>query len=347
MKRNLLTLVAYLSCISFAVAQDFNDPVSYMNAIENAHTVMDKTYMAYVSAAAHSRRAKKIDRMREQTLESISDAKYKLADLPLYKADNSLRKGYMDYTDFLYKVFNDDYAHIVNLGEIAEQSVDEMEALILLQEKTDEKIKEANKRADSAYKLFAAKYNVTLVKGEESDLEQKLAIAGKLNHYMNDVFIIFFKCNWQDGQITDAINKKNLANIEQSRNALIAYADEGLKALGTVKDFEGDGSFAAACKRALVFYKRTAETDMPKLLDFYLKEDNFEKIKKAFNAKSESSRTKQDVDTYNNAVKDMNNGVNSFNALNDKINNERNQVINDYNNTENSFRDMHTPHYKK
>ena len=94
-------------------------------------------------------------------------------------------------------------------------------------------------------------------------------------------------------------------------------------------------------------YKRTAETDIPKLLDFYLKEDNFEKIKKAFNAKSESSRTKQDVDTYNNAVKDMNNGVNSFNALNDKINNERNQVINDYNNTENSFRDMHTPHYKK
>ena len=303
--------------------------------------------MAYISAAAHSRRAKKIDRMREQTIQSISDAKYKLVDLPLYKGDNSLRKGFIEYTDFMYKVFNDDYAHIVNLQEIAEQSVDEMEALILLQEKTDEKIKEANARADSIYEAFAAKYNVTLIKGEQNDLHQKLETSGKLNHYVNDIFLIFFKCNWQDGQITDAINKKNLANIEQSRNALIAYANDGLKALDTLKSFEGDASLMTACKRALTFYKRMAESDLPKILDFYLKQENFEKIKKAFDAKPQNSRTQQDVDAFNKAVNEVNNSVKKFNAQNDKINTERNEIINNYNQVESIFRDTHTPYYKK
>lgn len=347
MRKQALILISVFVCATSIHAQDYNDPVSYMNAINDSHKVMDQTYMAYISAAAHSRRAKKIDRMREQTIQSISDAKYKLVDLPLYKGDNMLRKGFIDYTDFLYKVFNDDYAHIVNLEEIAEQSVDEMEALILLQEKTDEKIKLANARADSIYEAFAAKYNVTLIKGEQNALQQKLATAGKLNHYVNEVYMAFFKCNWQDGQITNAINNKNLANIEQSRNALIAYADEGLKALDTLKSFEGDASLMTACKRALSFYKSMAENDMPKLLDFYLKQENFEKIKKAFDAKSQSSRTQQDVDAYNKAVNELNNSIKTYNALNEKINSERSAVIDNYNQVENSFKDTHTPYYKK
>ncbi len=56
----------------------------------NAQVEMDQKYMAYISASAHSRRAKKIEKLRTQALESIDNAKYKTMALPKYKGDNSL-----------------------------------------------------------------------------------------------------------------------------------------------------------------------------------------------------------------------------------------------------------------
>ena len=63
----------------------------------------------------------------------------------------------MDYIKFCYNVFNDDYAKIVNLEDIAEQSYDEMQAYLLLQEKTNEKINEANDKMSDASKCICRK----------------------------------------------------------------------------------------------------------------------------------------------------------------------------------------------
>ena len=115
-----------------------------MTAMTNAQIEMDQRYMAYISASAHSRRAKKIEKLRTQALESIDNAKYKTIDLPKYKGDNSLRQASMDYIQFCYRIFNEDYTKIVNMEEIAEQSVDQMQAFLLLEEKASEKLQEAS-----------------------------------------------------------------------------------------------------------------------------------------------------------------------------------------------------------
>src|SRR5437870_3052554 len=78
-------------------AQNLDNPGDYITAISKAESDMNKTYMAYLSAAAHSGRARKIEKMRNQTLESITNCRYKLTDLPFYKGDNSLRKSSIDY----------------------------------------------------------------------------------------------------------------------------------------------------------------------------------------------------------------------------------------------------------
>ena len=54
-----------------------------------------------------------------------------------------------------YKVFNDDYAHIVNMDDIAEQSYDEMQAYLLLQQATNDTLQAAIKRINNAEKKFA------------------------------------------------------------------------------------------------------------------------------------------------------------------------------------------------
>lgn len=337
-------LVLFFSFIVWKLsAQTADDPGAYMTAISNAETAMDKSYLAYMSAVAHSGRAKKVEKMRQQTLQSILDCKYKIADLPYYKGDNSLRKSSMDYVDLCYKVFNDDYAHIVNMEDIVEQSFDEMQVYLLLQEKTNEKLKEASDTVEQAQNNFAAKYNVKVV-NTKSEVSSNMEITSKVNHYRDELYLLFYKCNWQDDQITKAVNEKKITDLEESRNALGSYAKEGLAALDSLNNFQGDHSLAQTCKQALLFYQKLAENDLPKISDFFLKEENFQKMKKAMDAKPQNSITKQDIDSYNKAVADYNNSINQYNSLNTNDNNQRNQVLNNWTNTDKQFLDTHIPH---
>jgi len=323
-----------------------NDAGAYMTSISNAHADMQKTYMTYISAAAHGRREKKVEKLRQQTLESITQSRYNVIGLPLYNGDNSLRQGSIDFIQFCYKIFNEDYAHIVNMEEIAEQSVDQMQAYLLLQEKTDEKLKEANEARSNIEKAFAAKYHVNLVESKD-ELSEKMEASSKLNRYSNEVFIVFFKANWEDNQLTQALNNKKLNEAEQAKNALLKFATDGLKELeaDSLRSFQHDPSLANACKEALRFYQKMAANDVPKLMDYYLKEENFAKIKKAMEAKPD--RTKEDVAEYNKAVKEMNAGVDNFNKTNQALNATRTQALQTWSNTEKEFKDLHTPYYKK
>jgi hypothetical protein len=346
MNRNFiltLTLAALLTVSLSLTAQNLDNPGDYMTALVKARGDMDAKYMQYMSAAAHGRRARKVEKLRQEVLDNITNSRYKTTDLPIYKGDNSLRQSSIDYIQLCYIIFSQDYQKIVNMEELAEQSVDEMQAYMLLQEKVDEKLHEGYTILDKAALDFAAKYNVTLI-AEQSPLGAKLEETGKVNTYSSTLYLIFFKCNWEDNQMVKAMNAQKVNDAEQARNALLNYANEGLKTLDTLKPFEGDPSLINACKHALTFYKQAAEIDMPKLTDYYVKKEEFDKLKKDFDAGSNHSQT--DVNTFNKAVKDINNAVNAFNQTNNKVNNGRNQAVNEWTNAEKDFQDQHTPHYK-
>jgi hypothetical protein len=327
-------------------SQDFSNPGDYMTAISNAQTEMNQKYMAYMSATAHVRRARKIDKMRQQALESIDNSRSKTIDLPIYKGtDNSLRQSSIEYIKFCYNIFNDDYAKILNMEDIAEQSFDEMQAFLLLQEKINEKLDEANGKMKSATDAFAKKYKVNLIE-TKNDLTEKLDESGKLNHYRNQLYLIYYKCFWEDGEIVKAMNAGKITESEQGRNSLIRFADEGILGLDSLKNFQGDPALAVTCREILKFYKRMAEDAMPKLMDYFLKKENFEKIKKSFEAKSESDRSKKDIDAFNNGVKEINKATDTFNATNKKIDGERKDATNKWDEADKTFAETHMPYYK-
>jgi len=87
-----------------------------------------------------------------------------------------------------------------------------------------------------------------------------------------------------------------------------------------------------------------AETDLPKQIDFYLKQENFNKIKKAMDAKA--NKTQQDIDEFNKAVKEMNASVNSYNQAVQNINTQRTTILNNWESAEKAFNDTHMPYYK-
>ena len=346
MKKILSFLLVLLVSTVITQAQDLDNPGEYMSAMYKTHQEMDQKYMAYTSATAHGKRARKVEKLRLQVLETIEKTKDKIMDLPFYKGDKSLRQSNIDYVDFCYQIFNEDYKKIVNEEEIAEQSFDEMQAHILFREKVDEKLKQANDNVNKASKDFAAKYKVNLIAGGKDDLGEKMEQANKVSKYYKPVYLIFFKCNWQNNAVTKALNLKKINDAEQARMSVIKYANEGLIELEKVVAFEGDGSVKMACRQALQGFKSLAENENAKATDFILKSESFEKLKKAMDAKDASERTKDDVDNFNKAVKEYNAAVNLSNQLGVNANTKQNDILKNWEETVAAFFDTHTPKYR-
>src|ERR1700761_8987399 len=137
-------LLCLLASTFSAQAQNMDNPGDYLSAIYKIRVDMDSKYMAYLSATAHTHRKKKIEKLRQEVIDNINDSRYKVTDLPIYKGDNSLRQGNIDYIKLCYIVFSEDYKKIVNMEELAEQSVDEMQAYLLLQDKVNQRLRDGS-----------------------------------------------------------------------------------------------------------------------------------------------------------------------------------------------------------
>jgi hypothetical protein len=340
----LFTCLTFLTlCSKNTYAQDFENPGEYMGYIGKQHENISKKYMAYASASAHGKKARKVENIRQKLLNEVQEARMNIGSMPSYKGDKSYRDTSVNFMKMYFNILNDDYAKVLNLEEIAENSYDEMEALLNVKDAIDLKLEEGNKRVREAQMVFAKAHNVNLVEGEANALTEKLNKVHDLNKYYNEVYLIFFKPYVQEQSLVEAIGKKNVTGVEQSKNALRKYSEEGLEKLKTIKSYEGDNSVTGACKSLLQFYIKESDATAT-ISEFTLANENFEKIKTEFQKKSDPS--KADVEAYNNAVKDINNKSQKYNQTLNDLNKQRSEALNNWNKTVNQFFDEHTPRYK-
>ena len=99
MKRSFTIVLLLLGTtfINRVMAQD--SPSAYMNQMTDAETNMNKSYMTYISASAHSSRKRKIEKLREQAVESILTCQSTINYMSPYKGDNSLRQNALNYVN--------------------------------------------------------------------------------------------------------------------------------------------------------------------------------------------------------------------------------------------------------
>jgi regulator of replication initiation timing len=325
-------------------AQTFQNAGDYLNYMNNQQMEILKASMSYTSAINHNKSARKVENRRKELLQTIATAKQKVKAMEPYKGDKALRDSLAKYYELTYHVYNDDYGKIIDLEEVSEQSYDKMEAYFKAQELADEKLDEANKFVGDQYKVFAEKNKIRLVESSD-DFTKKIEATSKVNKYHREVFLIMFKSSNQENYLIEAMNNKDINALEQSKNNLVKYADEGLKKLTALKPHAGDYSLSNSCKQLLMFYQTECKTFVPLKMDYLVKEDNFAKLKKAFDLKSDSERTKQDIDTYNKAVNELNAAVNKSNTINKANNEKRKTLLDNWNSTSKSFLDKHTPKY--
>jgi hypothetical protein len=343
-KKTLFTIL----CISLFIsnsAKAQKAAVDYMENINKELTALMADTWDYTSAVAHGKTARKIDNRRKDLIKTSMQAKNRVSHMPPFEGDAAFRDSVVAFLTINYNVLTQDYEKIVNMEEIAEQSYDMMEAYLLAQEKADERLNQAGDRMSEEQKKFAAAHNINLLENKDK-VSKKLESAGDVIKYYNEVYLIFFKSFKQEAYLIDAMNRNDLNAMEQNKNALIATSAEGLEKLSKMQPFKGDGNLKAACKSMLEFYKDEASSKMPDIIDFYMKKEKLDKVKAAFDAKSQSSRTQQDVDQYNTAVNDMNSGLNKYNSSNDALNKNRNNLLDKWNNAAAKFMDSHVPKYK-
>lgn len=322
-------------------AQQFKTPVEYIEYIDNQYRKLGEDMWQYTSAVAHGKSAKKVESRRKDLANSIKTAKTNISKMPSYQDDGALRDSMVSYLGLCYNVMNDDYSAIINMEEIAEQSYDLMEAYITAQEKANQKLDEAGKMLNNQSKAFATRHNIQVVESTDK-LSQKLEKANQAFKYYNALYLVFFKSYKQEAYFLDAVQRGDINAMEQNKDALEKLAGEGIKSLETVKAYNGDMSLKAACRNLLAFYQTEAKTKAPLIIDFYMKQENFNKVKKAFEAK-QNSQTKEEVDSYNKLVAELNKSGNSYNALSLETYNRREILINSWNNTIQVFFDKHVP----
>ena len=185
--KNLLLCLLLLAGAPLLAQQNFDSPVAYLNAMGNEHQAINKDMWRYINAMAHGKSGRKVENRRKEVLATIKKAQTNISRLPAYKGDRSLRDSVSAYLKLSYQVMNEDYAKIVDLEEIAEQSYDAMEAYMMAKEQANLKLDLANERVNAQQQTFANQHGVRLVEGQ-SKLGAKLERAGHVFEYLPGVW---------------------------------------------------------------------------------------------------------------------------------------------------------------
>jgi len=336
----IASAIFLLPAITFS-QKTFSSGIEYLNFIGEQYTQLSDDQWSYTRAVANDKSAKKIENKRLELLQTNKTAQLKIQKMSGFNGNTAYRDSVVHFLELNYNVLNYDYEKIVNMEEIAEQSYDLMEAYLTAQEQASQKISDASDMLSRVEKDFAKENSITLTEGGQSKKGKKLEKASKVYKHYNKIYLIFFKSYKQEIYLLDAISKVDINAIEQNKNALLEYSEEGLKELKTLKSFDDDRSLINACKEILTFYKDEATNDIPTISDFYLKKEKFETVQKAFDAKKKSKRTNDDINNINKASKEYNEAVKAYNETNETLNKNRSKSIDKWNNTSKKFTKKH------
>ncbi len=326
-------------------AQESNDAGAYLDHIGNQYTEVSKDIMSYTSAASHGKGARKVEKKRQELIASMKQAESTVRKMRAFQGDHQLRDSAASFFRLSRLVLLEDYGKIVDMEEIAEQSYDAMEAYMLAKERANDKLDHSYEMVREQHSLFAKKNNIRIIENE-SKLSQKLETSGKVYNYYNKVYLLFFKSYKDEAYLMDALSKGDVNAIEQTRSALSSSSSAGMGKLNEIGLFNYEATLKNACQQFLAFYQKEATDKATEQVDFFLKKEAFEKMKKAFDAKRQGDRKQADIDLYNKSLNEFNQSVNKFNSINNDLNKKRGDLVNLWNKTSDSFLSKYVPRYR-
>ncbi|MCK8479420.1 LIC11966 family surface protein [Psychroserpens algicola] len=335
-----LTLIL-LFVISTASSQSFDNASEYLDFVAKEQQAVTKSMWKYTKALAHSKSDRSIEGKRKNLLKTVDRAIEKIKKADGFEGDDYKNKV-LKHMTFNKDLLNQDYAKIIDMKAVAEQSYDAMEAYILAQELADQKMEESQQEYEKDFYEFANTHNIQIVESE-SDLGKKMKISNEVFEHYNDLYLTYFKVYINEVYLWEAVEANDISAIQQNANALNAAAKEGLEILNTKDTYKNDKSIINSTKTAFEFFIEESEEKIPQITEFLILNEDFEKIKTTLEQTPERKRTKEQINNYNKKVKDINKGAANYNKINNQLNTKRQNVINSLNNTNANFLSKHIP----
>lgn len=337
--KSILNIAIAMSISISAFAQN---PGEYMDYFSQDYQQIHNDMWDYTRTVSHGKSARKVEKRRMELIQTSDAALARAKKAEAFNGSTTYRDSVIHYFEVINLVLKEDYAKLVDMEEVAEQSYDLMEAYILARELASQKQQEAGDMVSNEQKRFAEANNINLIESS-SELDNKMKIAGEVYDHYNEVYLIFFKSFKQEIYLVDAISSSDISAIEQNKEALISTVNEGRLKLEQTNPYKGDKAMVKASLDLFEFYEREATTGMKVVLDYFLKAENFNKVKASFDQIKEKNRTQKDVDAYNNAVNEMNEAVNDYNRQNESYNKQRSTLIDNWNQTAEKYTHAYVP----
>jgi len=325
-------------------AQSQKDPADYMTYIGDRYAELSIDFYKYMSIVAHSHNARKIDKKRQQLLQTSWDTYTKVRTMPTFRGDRALRDTAATYLRISHRVLKEDYDKILNMEVIAERSYDDMEAYIMAQKAARNKLDIANVRMLAEQKKFAAKYHLQLT-DREDELYDRMRQTNLVLSYLNQVYLTFFKSHKQEIYLLESLADKDEQGVLQNQEMLKAYVISGNKHLEVLGAFNGDASLKNACIQMNEFYMRECSKEVDIMLKYLQTEKEFEREKIFFDQLPAEQRNEENVNAYNTGVRAFNDIAVQFNQNNLQLHEERTLLTSKWQIAYEHFLSQHIPRF--
>ncbi|MAY84957.1 MAG: hypothetical protein CMP59_12580 [Flavobacteriales bacterium] len=327
--KNLIISSIFLFLPALCVAQNTQEATAYMNEVSQRTFELEDETWDYLKAVTRGKKARKIEDKREELIRAIRSAQIYTSKKRAFYGNTAFRDALVNFLDLRYTVLKEDYDKILDMEEIAEQSYDAMEAYILAKERASEKLDSAFKELLVAQNTFAKTYDITM-NDDRSKQQERIEKAGATLKYYNDIYLIFFKVYKQEAYVLVAIEEGDISGIEQNKSSLKTLAEAGIEELKEMQSYKGDATLKAEAIDVLEFFKAESENEFSGLSDYFLKKEEFEKMKNRIDNASKRERTQEMIDQYNNAVNEFNAANQEFNKAMESSYNGRVKVLTDW-----------------
>ena len=156
-----LTLLIALTLPFFTIAQNFDHAVDYLDFLGKEQEVVTKNMWKYTKALAHSKSDRSINAKRENLIKSVERTISKIEKADGFDGDD-YKNQVLKHLRLNEKLLKHEYAEIIDMKAVAEQSYDMMEAYILAQRLANKKMAES--QAEYETNLYAFAFCIEIMK---------------------------------------------------------------------------------------------------------------------------------------------------------------------------------------
>lgn len=323
------------------LSQSFGNASEYLDFVAYEKDDLATEIWRFTTAIPYGRNDINFNSKRQRLLKLLEECITRIKMAQDY-ANSGFKDEVLSYLQSHRELLQKDYAKIIDMKAMAEQSYSFMEAYILAQEMAHQKMEASRQAYEANLESFANANNIE-INDDEAKLSEKMKTSNEVFGYYNDLYLIYFKVFINEIHLMDAIEQNDVDAIQLIKYALNKAAKEGLKALETQQAYNGDTSIIEATGKAFKFFIEESKKTIPEITAFLILNEDFEKFRNTLDQMDERKRTNEQINEYNERVKEVNAGINTFNWITTELNESREELIDTLNKVYADFFARHLP----